>query len=136
MEEGIRPGLRGRELRPRAFGLGLAAVLGLFALLAWRRGAPRAPWLAGAGVLLAAAALARPAWVAALQRAWMAVGGRILEALTLAALAVLYYGVFTPYGLALRRLGRDPMGRRFEAVASYWERRAPATDFTGYEKQF
>lgn len=52
------------------------------------------------------------------------------------ALAILYYGVFTPIGLAMRALGRDPLQRRFEANAStYWMPRAKFPSPTRYFRQ-
>jgi hypothetical protein len=52
-------------------------------------------------------------------------------------LAMVYYGIFTPIGLGLRLMGRDPLRRRFDPQArSYWvDRRAPA-DVKRYFRQF
>lgn len=35
-------------------------------------------------------------------------------------LSLMFYGVFTPYGLALRFFGRDPLHRRGAHGESYW----------------
>jgi hypothetical protein len=36
-------------------------------------------------------------------------------------IAVLFYAVFTPIGLVMRLIGRDPLGLRLERdTASYW----------------
>ena len=53
-------------------------------------------------------------------------------------LAVVYYLVFTPVGLAMRIFGYDPMRRRFDAGAeSYWIERDPAeSDPRRYFRQF
>ena len=41
-------------------------------------------------------------------------------------MAVIFFGVFTPFGLVMRAFGRDAMKRRFEpTLPSYWERRDP-----------
>ena len=52
-------------------------------------------------------------------------------------LAVVYYGVVTPLGLALRLLGHDPLGRRFDPEAkTYWSQRKPTEDASRYFQQF
>ncbi len=52
-------------------------------------------------------------------------------------LAILYFGVFTPIGLAMRLLGHDPMQRRFSRdAASYWLVREQHNDKSRYFKQF
>jgi len=53
-------------------------------------------------------------------------------------LAAVYYLVFTPIGLLMRALGRDPMTRRFDrAAASYWVRRPQeGTEPKRYFRQF
>ena len=53
------------------------------------------------------------------------------------AMAVLFYGVFTPIGLFFRLIGRDPLHRRFQPEAdTYWVARRPATDVRRYFRQF
>ena len=53
-------------------------------------------------------------------------------------LALVYYLVFTPVGLAMRIFGYDPMKRGFdESVSSYWVTRDPAAAETKrYFRQF
>jgi len=54
-----------------------------------------------------------------------------------AALAVIYYAVVTPIGWTMRRLGRDPLRRRWEPDrASYWEPHIDETDIQRYFRQF
>jgi len=52
-------------------------------------------------------------------------------------MAIIFYGVLTPIGLAMRLGGRDPLHRKFDrAAGSYWvDRRRPA-DVKRYFKQF
>ena len=53
------------------------------------------------------------------------------------AMAVIYYLVFTPIGLIMRLLGRDPMERRLDrSAASYWVEHDPATEPGRYFRQF
>ena len=52
-------------------------------------------------------------------------------------LAVVLYLVFTPIGLLLRLLGRDPLERRFDPAAeSYWTPHRPADRMDRYFRQF
>jgi hypothetical protein len=52
-------------------------------------------------------------------------------------LAVVYYGILTPIGLALRFCGRDPLCRKFDPHApSYWADRPPARNVKSYFRQF
>lgn len=52
-------------------------------------------------------------------------------------LALVYYLVVTPIGLALRLRGYDPLGRSFDRAAeSYWEPYNPDRGLDRYLKQF
>lgn len=52
-------------------------------------------------------------------------------------LAVIFYGVFTPLGLALRLVRGDPLERALDRSAvSYWKPRGPAPPVERYFKQF
>ena len=135
--------------RLRVFG---AAALGVFALLgAWAfwmqrlfgiglsaGAAEAAAWtlwaLAAASGLLAAAAPAglRPLYVA-MTAAALPIGWVVSNAL----LAIVYYGVLAPIGLAMRLAGRDPLHRKFDPEArSYWVDWAPPSDVRRYFRQF
>ncbi len=92
---------------------------------------------------LTAAALVGPAL------AWLAPGAarRLYLGLTYATypvglivshaiLILLYFGLFTPIGLIMRALGRDPLQRRFDrAASSYWQPRPPAPSPESYVRQ-
>jgi hypothetical protein len=46
-------------------------------------------------------------------------------ALSMILLGLIYYGMFTPVGLAFRVAGRDPLHRKLDRAAkSYWQVRA------------
>jgi hypothetical protein len=52
-------------------------------------------------------------------------------------LAAVWYGLFTPVGLIMRLLGRDPLCRRPDREAeSYWRPRSPQRDVRRYFRQF
>jgi hypothetical protein len=98
--------------RLRSFGLTLGIALGaLAALLVWRH-RPLWPLCAGPGALLGLMGLVVPHWLRPLERVWMKIG-------------IVFALVFTPAGLVLRLLGKDPLELRFDKQRpSYWRRRA------------
>jgi hypothetical protein len=52
-------------------------------------------------------------------------------------LVLIYYGVFTPVGLAFRVLGRDALERRFEPDApTYWQTKRRTADMRQYLRQY
>ena len=90
------------------FGVALSAMAGV---LCWRLRSPLP--------------LALPVLYAALPRrfylAWQRVFAPVFWLLSRAALAVVFFGVITPIGLAMRLFGWDAMGRR--RAESYWHPR-------------
>jgi hypothetical protein len=97
----------------RQFAWGLFAVGALAAALSWRRGHHgRAEIMLGAMWALGAATLESPRAGRAVYRAWMALAFPVASAVSFALLGLLYYGVLTPIGVALRLAGHDPLRRR------------------------
>jgi hypothetical protein len=94
---------------------------GVFTLVAFFQ-----PWLLGLAALTALVTLIRAHWLAPLNRAWMKLAELLHRVVSPVVLGVIYFGVFTPVGVAMRAFGRDAMCRRFEpGRASYWVRRDP-----------
>ncbi len=111
----------------RQFGLVFAGVCSVVALWPLRSGgAVRWPALALSALFLAAA-LVCPSLLGPLNRAWMRFGvllGRIVNPIVT---AVLFFVVFTPAGLLLRALGKDPLRlKRTPQAITYWIPREPA----------
>ncbi|HUP21998.1 MAG TPA: SxtJ family membrane protein, partial [Thermoanaerobaculia bacterium] len=119
-------------------GVWLPLFLAIAGGLVWRGGGnPATSWvLWGVAALSIVVALARPAWLRWLYVGLMVVTWPIGWVLSLVVLALIYYGVITTAGLALRVFGKDPLRKRGSpAVASYWRsRRAPA-DVERYFRQ-
>ena len=99
----------------RTFGLMVGAAFGI--LGAWPtlvRGETPRLWALGIAGLLIITALLMPQSLRPVHRVWMA-GGHVLGRVNTAIiLTVVFYGLFTPMGLVMRLLGKDPMHRRFE----------------------
>src|SRR5688572_4184183 len=110
----------------RAFGFVFAAVFLIVA--AWpllQSAAPRW-WSLGLAAAFALIALTRPSALAGLNRQWLKLGlllGRVVSPI---ALGILFYGVLTPVGAALRLAGKDPLRQKLDhGAASYWLLRRP-----------
>ena len=69
---------------------------------------------------------------------WLKVAHFIGRVNTQIILTLLYYLVFTPYGLVMRLFGRDPLQRKLTSAGTYWESLEfeGLKDRTRYEKQF
>jgi hypothetical protein len=100
--------------------LGLAI---LSSLLRWRRVLPVAAWAAVLCLLaaLAATAALRPRWFRRYYRFSAKVGFGLSQMAGRFVLALLFFIVVTPLGLAMRMLGKDPLRlRRPSGAGSYW----------------
>ena len=75
-------------------------------------------------------AVVRPIFVA-----WSIVAFPIGWTISTLTLAFLFYGVFTPLGLAFRVSGRDALGIRRTQVTTYWKPKAAAKDPREYFRQ-
>ena len=115
-----------RKLSDRSAGLGMAGALVLLACMPLLRGG-RVRWWALC--LSPAILLVSLCWPRLLHPvAWMGrkladILGRVIGLVTL---ALLFYLVITPFGLARRLFVRDPLRRRIDkSCKSYWVERQP-----------
>ncbi len=102
------------EKQLRNFGLmvgGIFGAMGLWPMLI--RGQNPRLWAVALGLALVLPALALPRSLRRVYRVWMALGNALSWINTRVILGVIFYGLITPMGLAMRLLGHDPMGRRF-----------------------
>ena len=99
--------------RLRGFGLtvgGIFAVIGLLpTVLSGQE--PRA-WALTASAVLGIPALTLPRLLAPVYRCWMCIGHGLGWVNTRIILGILYYLLFTPAGLLMRRFASDPMCRK------------------------
>src|SRR2546422_9623555 len=110
----------------RSFGwtfTGFFVLAGAYGL--WK-GAGAQSWLLALAAVTAVVTLTRETWLTPLNRAWMKLGELLGRVVSPVVLGVIFFGIFTPVGAAMRWFGRDAMCRRFDAAArSYWVKRDP-----------
>ncbi|MEX2223952.1 MAG: SxtJ family membrane protein [Candidatus Rokuibacteriota bacterium] len=122
----------------RSFGLTFTGFFLLVGLWPLARGGPVRAWAFGVSALFLVAALVRPGLLAPLNRLWLRVGLVLHRVVNPLVMGVMFYGVITPFGLAMRAAGRDPLRKRFDPLAqSYWiERRPPGPTPETMSNQF
>lgn len=97
---------------------GIVAVLfGLFFPWLLERPSPRWPWVITA--VLVAWGLAAPRSLQPVYRGWMKFGLLMSKVTTPIIMGAVFFLVVTPMGVVRRLSGRDSLGRRFDASASY-----------------
>lgn len=67
---------------------------------------------------------------------WMGIAFVMGNIMSRVLLTAIYYGMFTPIGLARRMLGKDPLQLRRRDTRSYWRDLEGGSASTGYERQF
>ena len=91
----------------RQFGLTVgAAFLVLASLAAWRGRIPAASVTGAAGALLLAFAIVAPSRLHAVHTRWMALAHAMSRVTTPLFMGIVYFGIVTPLGLALRIVRR------------------------------
>jgi hypothetical protein len=109
----------------RSFGLTFGVIFAIIGLLPlWRSGGVRAWALIAAAVFLALAFVS-PRALAPANRAWLWIGLWMHRIVNPVVMAVLFYAVVTPFGLAMRllRAGLRPALRRDATASTYWAAR-------------
>jgi hypothetical protein len=128
-----------RYRREREFGLLVGGVF--FAIGSWwlyrGRGGPATVVLIVVGSLLLLAGALVPSLLRGPYRAWMSLAEALSMVMTNVILAIVYFGVVTPIGVARRAFGGDPLRRRARAGGSYWFPYSDRQrDLKHYEKMF
>ena len=110
----------------RVFGLVFAGVFLVIAGWPLIHGVPPRWWALGVSAVFGVVAWVRPVLLAWLNRLWMKFGILLGKVISPIALGILFYGVMTPMGAAMRLAGKDPLRlKRDPAADSYWIPRAP-----------
>jgi len=125
-----------RRLLRQFGGLWLVFFLGLAAWQSLVHGLSTTGVLAAAVALLGAVGLARPRVVRPVFVGWMMLAFPLSWLVSHVALAIVFYGFFTPLALVFRLSGRDPLALKRRNTESYWQARPQATDVRRYFRQF
>jgi hypothetical protein len=105
----------------RSFGLTFAGVFDALGVISLWRGLERGFWELGLGVALLAVATFAPGSLGPVNRAWAWIGRALNRVVSPLLIIVLFYGVITPAGLAMRVVRKDPLRlRRDSQSSSYW----------------
>ena len=122
----------------RAFGSAFAALFAVIGAVGWIRGGEPLAWPFVVSGAFLAAGLLTPELLSPLNKAWAKVTSLLHRIVSPVALALLFYGVMTPTGLAMRLLRRDPLRlRRDPDAASYWiAREPPGPDRESLRRQY
>lgn len=110
----------------RSFGFVFAVVFVVIA--AWPLLAGKGPreWALAVAGAFALVAVVRPAVLAVPNRLWMKLGLLMGKIVSPIALGILFYGVFTPLGVLMRLMGKDPLRLKLDPLATtYWIAREP-----------
>jgi hypothetical protein len=110
----------------RSFGYVIAGALVAITFVPLVRGNDPRWYLLPIALIFAVLALFVPAWLRPLNRLWYAFGLLLQKVVNpVVMLAIFVLGV-VPTGLILRSMGKDPMGRKFDANSeTYWITRDP-----------
>ncbi|HWB10160.1 MAG TPA: SxtJ family membrane protein [Pirellulales bacterium] len=78
----------------------------------------------------------RPQWLRPIYVGWMVLAFPIGWVVSRVVLALAFYFLFAPLGLAFRLAGRDPLQRRRRSVETYWAEKPAVRDVRRYFQQF
>jgi hypothetical protein len=120
----------------RVFGFGLAVILTLFSVLAWRKGRPIAPYELALAVICAGLAALRPHALQPVYGPWMKGARWLGKVNTWLVMALVYYLVFAPYAVLTRWLTGDLLDERLRDRDSYWHLRTETLGPESYRNQF
>lgn len=95
-----------------------------------------ASWIWVVGVAISLVGLALPPFARIVYLALTGLTYPIGFVVSHLVLLVIYYGLITPVGLALRLADRDPLRKRPGDEASYWRPREAVTDAERYFRQY
>lgn len=106
----------------RTFGIALTVFLGAIGLIQFLKGnEPTNFWFWGAAALILLTTLAVPVFIKPIYRVAIFIAHILGWINTRIILGLIYYLLFTPIGLIMKVVGKDPLHRKFDKQAtSYW----------------
>ena len=115
-----------REPSNRSFGLVIAGALAVIDVLSIVRGRGLNVSLLVVAAIFLAVGVVRPNLLRPLNRGWMWLGAQLQRVVQPVIMGIMFYGVLTPVGFAMRLTGKDPLRLRHDrAASSYWIPRQP-----------
>ena len=122
----------------RNFGLLMAGVLGILALLLLRKHSGNTIYFAAAAAAFLLPALLFPRGLIVLYFPWMTFSFVLGWFMTRVILSITFFAVFTPMGLGLRMFRKDLLDiKQDHAVETYWKKHTAAQGTTGrYKRPF
>lgn len=115
-----------RSSSNRSFGVVFAVVFAIVALWPVVGGGAVRIWAAAVAAAFLVVALAWPAALAPLNRAWTAFGLVLHKITNPIFMGLVFFGAVMPTALIMRALGKDPLRLRLDRGAkSYWIEREP-----------
>lgn len=110
----------------RNFGMVFAVFFLLVGVAPLRRHLPVRWWALAVSLVSLIVAIAKPAVLRQLNKAWMQLGHLLGKVMTPVVTGLLFFLVFSPAGFLTRLLGRDSLRLSFDKKAvSYWIERNP-----------
>jgi hypothetical protein len=110
----------------RTFGIVLGLFFLLIGLTPLRTHRPIRWWALAISFTFLVLALVRPPLLHPLNQLWIRLGVLLGKIVNPIVTALLFYLVFTPVGIMLRLLGKDPLHLKFDATnGTYWKTRVP-----------
>ena len=107
-----------REIRN--FGLIVGGIFCLIGVWPYFRGEDPRPWALVLGPVLVTLGIVLPQALVPVHRAWMFVGHIMGWVNTRILLAIVFYGIITPIGMARRWFSADPINHSFDtSLATY-----------------
>lgn len=120
---------RGEEVQGssnRALGLVFGTVFLIIGVYPWLFGGQVRTWSLAICVVFVAVALALPRVLTPLNKAWTRFGLILHRIVNPIVLGIMFFGVVTPTGFAMRWLGKDSLRLRWDPRATtYWLERNP-----------
>jgi hypothetical protein len=110
----------------RGFGVVFTVFFLVVALWPLRHGGPVRLWALAASAVMLALALLRPSVLRVPNRWWMKLAELLARITNPLVTGILFYAAFTPMGLIVRWMGKDPLRLRYDRSATtYWIERTP-----------
>ena len=110
----------------RSFGIVMAVVFAIVGVWPALFSGPIRWWALVIAGLFGGLALAVPQLLAPLNRLWFRFGLLLNKIVSPLVMGLMFYGLFTPYGVIMRLMGKDLLRLKLDASASsYWIERDP-----------